>query len=54
MSGVPFMDSTGVGALLAIQARADRDHRTLIVENPSERVLRVLELTGLTEHFQIK
>jgi anti-sigma B factor antagonist len=54
MSGVPFMDSTGVSALLAIQHKADHDHHVLIIENPSERVLRVLELTGLTEYFQIK
>lgn len=54
MSAVPFIDSTGITALVAIQQKADRDHRTVIVENPSERVQRVLELTGLTEYFQIK
>jgi hypothetical protein len=39
---------------VVLKANADREHRTLILEDPSEPVLRVLELTGLTEYFQIK
>jgi anti-sigma B factor antagonist len=53
MSGVGFMDSTGVGALVAIRNKAELSHHTVIVENPSLRVLRVLELTGLIDVFQV-
>jgi anti-anti-sigma factor len=54
VAGVEFMDSTGISALVVLKADADREHRVLILEDPSEPVRRALELTGLTEHFQIK
>jgi anti-sigma B factor antagonist len=54
LAGVNFIDSSGISALVMMKNDADRQHRVLILEDPSERVRRVLELTGLTEHFQIK
>jgi anti-anti-sigma factor len=57
MAGAEFMDSTGTSALVVLKPDADREHRVLILEDPSEPVRRVLQLTGLTGltgHFQIK
>jgi anti-sigma B factor antagonist len=54
MAGVNFIDSSGISALVVLKNDAEQAHRVLILEEPSERVRRVLELTGLTEYFQIK
>jgi anti-sigma B factor antagonist len=54
LANVTFIDSTGVGALIAIRNAADRDRHTLILEQPSPRVRHILELTALTQVFQIK
>lgn len=49
LSGVDFMDSSGLGALIAA---AQGPHR-LILEDASAEVLRVLELTGTTEVVEL-
>lgn len=54
LAGVDFMDSTGLSALVVIKSKADEGGQTLILDRPSERVMLVLEVAGLTEHFQIK
>ncbi len=54
LAAVTFLDSMGVSALLAIRNAADATRHTLILESPSRPVLRVLELTKLTQSFQIK
>jgi anti-sigma B factor antagonist len=51
LSRVTFLDSTGIGALVHIRNLAAP--RDLIIDNPSEPVRRILELTGLTETFRI-
>jgi anti-sigma B factor antagonist len=53
LSGVTFMDSTGLGALIAIQKKAEPSH-VLILEKPTRSVRRVLEVTGLHEVFTIE
>jgi anti-sigma B factor antagonist len=53
LSGVPFIDSTGIGALVAIRNKAEALRHTLILENPSARVLRVFSIAGLEQVFQI-
>lgn len=53
LSGVTFMDSTGIGVLLnAVKALAAR-HGQLVLVCPHERVLRPFEVTGLTERLSI-
>lgn len=47
LSGITFMDSTGIGALVELATRADEMHGQLTVRAPSARALRVLQLTGL-------
>jgi anti-sigma B factor antagonist len=52
MAAVDFMDSTGVGALVTIRNTATEAGNTLVLENLQPRVLRVLDLVGLTAAFQ--
>lgn len=51
MAKVTFIDSTGIGGLVEIRREARESDRTLTVANPSSRVLRLLELTGLSSVF---
>ena len=52
LSEVTFMDSTGLAALIEISNRAG-DRHTLILEHPAPQVARLLEITGLGQHFTI-
>jgi len=45
MDDVAFMDSSGLGLLLATQQRLQADGIRFLVANPSDSVRRVLELT---------
>lgn len=53
LSGVTFLDSSGIAALVRIRNTA-ADSTTLILENPPPRVVKVLELTGLADVFTIE
>lgn len=47
LTAVPFVDSCGIGALVALRRRA-RDHGTeVVLRHPVDRVMMVLELTGV-------
>jgi len=52
LSGVTFLDSTGLGALISIRNSAEP--RPVIFENPSPRVMRVFEVTAMDEVFAIE
>jgi anti-sigma B factor antagonist len=54
LSGVTFMDSTGLEALLATRRRAELSGGTLQLIDPTQSVLRVLEVTGVDRLFQIR
>ncbi|GAC1412277.1 MAG: hypothetical protein NVSMB57_07670 [Actinomycetota bacterium] len=45
LAGVPFMDSTGLSALLRIASKLPNGN--LVVENPSKNVARLFEISGL-------
>lgn len=47
LSGVPFIDSTGVGVLVGALKRAREHGGTLTLACPQPRVRRVFEITGL-------
>jgi anti-sigma B factor antagonist len=47
MSGVPFIDSTGVGVLVGALKRAREQDGMFAIANPQPRVRRVFEITGL-------
>ena len=46
---VAFIDSTGVRALLQVEQHVSGTHARLELVDPSDAVVRVLELTGLGE-----
>jgi len=47
LSGVTFMDSQGLSALLRVDQEARAQGRTLRLERVPRRVLKLLQLTGL-------
>jgi anti-anti-sigma factor len=54
LSGTRFLDSSGLRAILTAQRRlADREGR-LALRGPSEPVRRLLDITGLTDHFVVE
>lgn len=54
LAGVTFMDSTGLGALISIRARAEAAGRSLTLRQVPARVRRLLEITGLTSTFGLE
>jgi anti-sigma B factor antagonist len=53
LEAVEFLDSTGLGVLVAALNRARRLDRDLEVICSHRRILRVFEITGLTKVFTI-
>jgi N-acetylglucosaminyldiphosphoundecaprenol N-acetyl-beta-D-mannosaminyltransferase len=53
LSGVRFIDSTGVGLLARLQTQLRRARHHLILVAPSTRVLRALRLLRLEEFFEM-
>ena len=53
LSGVTFMDSTGLKVLLAVQRRADLAGGSLALVGPTRTVRRILTLTGLDQTFAV-
>jgi anti-anti-sigma factor len=47
LAGVDFMDSRGLGALLAANERTHDGAAPISIHNPSEAVRRLLELSGV-------
>jgi len=54
LSGVIFMDSTGLEALLATRRRAALEGGQLALVNPGRYVMRLLEISGLDQLFEIE
>jgi anti-anti-sigma factor len=53
LQGLSFMDSSGLRALLAADARAREAGRRLVLVRGDERVQRVLSITRLDERLEI-
>jgi anti-sigma B factor antagonist len=53
LSGCSFLDTTGLRALIATKARLERSNRppAVVLSNPS--VLRIFQITGFDELFEI-
>jgi anti-sigma B factor antagonist len=51
LAGVPFLDSTGRGALLHAWRRARQRDCRLVVVNPQPRVLAMLRIAGVAAHL---
>lgn len=54
MADVTFMDSTGIGALVELGHDAEDADTELLIRDPSDRVLRILEMTGLGQTWPIE
>jgi anti-sigma B factor antagonist len=52
LSGVTFMDSTGIQVLMGARADAVRAGTAMRIQKTSAQVQRVLQLTGLLETFE--
>jgi anti-sigma B factor antagonist len=50
--GLDFLDSSGIGVLIALRKRLDTGG-SLTLEAPPAHVRKVLELTGVTEYLTI-
>ena len=53
MSGVTFIDSTGIGAMIAARNACLSSGRSLQIAAPSRQVQRMLALTGLDDVFAV-
>ena len=47
LSDVTFLDSTGIGALVELGRDAEDANAQFVISDPSPRVMRILEMTGL-------
>jgi anti-anti-sigma factor len=54
LSETAFLDSSGLRAILTAQRRLSAADGQLVLRAPSEPVSRLLEITGLTDHFTIE
>jgi len=50
--GLDFLDSSGIGVLIAVSKRLGDDGK-LRIEAPQAHVRKVLELTGVIDHVEI-
>ncbi len=53
LSDVAYMDSSGVGTLVYVKRRLEKDHRTLVLVGLQPRVRSLLEITHLADFFNI-
>ena len=53
MSDVAFMDSSGLQELVRLDNRARERGLEVVIARPSVPVVRLLELTGLEQHFTL-
>lgn len=54
LSDVPFMDSSGLGVLIALAKRAMRTAGRLRLVHPGEQPLRLVQLTQLDRFFEVQ
>ena len=54
LSETGFLDSSGLRAILSAHRRLTESERRLELRAPSEAVTRLLEITGLTDHFTVE
>lgn len=53
VSGLEFIDSTGLRALVELEERLRRDGRRLHLDAPTDNVVRVLRIADLDRHFGV-
>jgi anti-sigma B factor antagonist len=53
LEGVGFIDSSGLRSLIRARKQLGDDASALQLRRPQPATVRLLEITGLTEHFQV-
>lgn len=53
VSGVDFMDSSGLRVIIGAHQRATEAGHKLLIERPSKAVLRIIEISGLIDHLHV-
>jgi anti-sigma B factor antagonist len=53
MSGVPYIDSAGLGSLIGAYVSREREARKLVLAGVNDRVKMVMTVTGVEQLFQI-
>jgi anti-sigma B factor antagonist len=53
LSGVPYMDSSGMGAIINAHVSAQKNGRKLVLAGVNERVYALLELTNTTKLLKV-
>jgi anti-sigma B factor antagonist len=54
LHGVGFMDSSGLRVLLETSRRAAEAGKKLVLRRPQDAVRRVIEVSGLNGHFDVR
>ncbi len=54
MSNVTYLDSSGIGELIASLVAANRENKNLVLLNPTDQIQRLFEISQLTELFDIE
>ena len=54
LSRVTFMDSSGLGALITLGHDCEDAGSAVVLQAPSERVMRLIEISGLQEVWAIR
>ncbi len=53
VSGVGFIDSSGLRVIIGAHQQAEAAGRKLVIDRPSKSVERLLEISGLADHLHI-
>jgi stage II sporulation protein AA (anti-sigma F factor antagonist) len=54
LGAVTFIDSTGISVLIQRHQQREATGDQLVVTNPSEPVVRVLEIAGVLEYLEVR
>ena len=54
LSKVTYMDSSGLGVLVAFYKKVIKENTSLKLLNPSERMMRMFNITGLSQFMDIE
>jgi len=53
MNRVKTLDSSGIGLLISIKRLIDAHKKRLIIINDDQKILKMLNITGLENYFQV-
>jgi anti-sigma B factor antagonist len=53
MTGVPYIDSAGLGSIISAYVSREREGRKLVLASVNDRVKMVMTVTGVEQLFQI-